>query len=450
MAIYRGSGGANEATDAATNQAAAAAEYARQASESALDTQALYDTFDDTYLGSKAIAPTLDNDGDTLSIGALYFDSVENKLKVYSDIGWIDSAVASPSSFTSQAFSGTGVQTVFTLSTAPSSIQSLLVFVSGLRLRPTLDYTVSSTTLTFTVAPANATNNISVLVVTTLAVGVPDDNSISTAKIQNGAVSLDKLTIDSVDSSKIVNGTIVVGDLNASVLVASNVTNTPAGTIAATNVQTALNELDSEKVPKGGVTTSSLTQSTNKLLGRSTASTGAIEELTVGSNLTLSAGTLSANNQLSGTRQLAQTVTFKTGAVATGPTSIPHDNTIPQITEGDQYMSLAITPTNASSTLEITVTAFLSSSTNDFMTAALFQDSTANALTAICPTPPVANYSTTFHFIYVMTAGTTSTTTFKLRAGKGGVGTTTFNGEAGAQLMGGVMASRITIKEYLP
>lgn len=451
MAIYRGSGGANEATDAATNQAAAAAEYARQASESALDTQALYDTFNDTYLGSKSTVPTLDNDGNTLAIGALYFDSVENKLKVYSDLGWIDSAVASPSSFTSQAFSGTGVQTVFTLSTAPSSIQSLLVFVSGLRLRPTLDYTVASTTLTFTVAPANATNNISVLVVTTLAVGTPDDNSISTAKIQNGAVSLDKLAIDSVDSSKIVNGTIVVGDLNASVLVASNVTNTPAGNIVATNVQTALNELDSEKVPKGSVTTSSLTQSTNKLLGRSTASTGAIEELTVGSNLTLSAGTLSANNQLSGTRQLAQMVTFQTGAVATGTTLIPADNTIPQITEGDQYMTQVITPTNALSTLEIDVTfIFAHSAASSTITAALFQDATANALAAAFVTIPFAGYTNTLTFTYTMVAGTTSATTFRVRSGADSAGTTTFNGFGGGQKLGGVLSSRITIKEFLP
>jgi hypothetical protein len=45
----------------------------------------------------------------------------------------------------------------------------------------------------------------------------------------------------------------------------------------------------------GSITASGYTQSTAKLLGRSTASTGAIEEITVGTNLTLSAGTLSAS-----------------------------------------------------------------------------------------------------------------------------------------------------------
>jgi hypothetical protein len=45
----------------------------------------------------------------------------------------------------------------------------------------------------------------------------------------------------------------------------------------------------------GAVTTSGLTQATGKLLGRSTASTGAIEEIAIGAGLTLSAGSLSTN-----------------------------------------------------------------------------------------------------------------------------------------------------------
>ena len=51
----------------------------------------------------------------------------------------------------------------------------------------------------------------------------------------------------------------------------------------------------SGKADKGAVTSSGLTMATAKLLGRSTAATGAIEEITVGSGLTLSAGTLSAS-----------------------------------------------------------------------------------------------------------------------------------------------------------
>ena len=47
--------------------------------------------------------------------------------------------------------------------------------------------------------------------------------------------------------------------------------------------------------PKGAVTTSGLTMSTARLLGRNTASTGAIEEITLGTNLSLSGTTLNAS-----------------------------------------------------------------------------------------------------------------------------------------------------------
>jgi hypothetical protein len=48
-----------------------------------------------------------------------------------------------------------------------------------------------------------------------------------------------------------------------------------------------------------------------------------------------------------------------------------------------------------------------------------------------------------------MTSGTTSATTFKVRAGANAAGTTTFNGTAGARLFGGVMASSMVIREVL-
>ena len=47
-----------------------------------------YDSFDDRYLGTKAADPTLDNDGDALVAGALFFDTVATRMKVYSGSAW--------------------------------------------------------------------------------------------------------------------------------------------------------------------------------------------------------------------------------------------------------------------------------------------------------------------------------------------------------------------------
>jgi hypothetical protein len=64
---------ATSATNAATSEANAAASY---------------DSFDDRYLGAKASAPTVDNDGDALITGALYFNTVGNKLQVWTGTAW--------------------------------------------------------------------------------------------------------------------------------------------------------------------------------------------------------------------------------------------------------------------------------------------------------------------------------------------------------------------------
>ena len=100
---------ANSATAAAGS--ATAAENAKNAAEAALD------TFDDDFLGAKSSNPSVDNDGNALADGALYFDTTNNVMKVY-DLGntqWkqltptssqqtnIDAAVANASNINSVA-----------------------------------------------------------------------------------------------------------------------------------------------------------------------------------------------------------------------------------------------------------------------------------------------------------------------------------------------------------
>jgi len=161
--------------------------------------------------------------------------------------------------------------------------------------------------------------------------------------------------------------------------------------------------------------------------------------LTTGGNAVIDAST--AGRQV-------QVVNTQTGAVNTGTTIIPVDDTIPQNDEGDEYMTLAITPTSATNLLIIETVAFLAhSATGTKVTTALFQDSTAGALAAGVQRSDTADTMEDLSFTHKMTAGTTSSTTFKLRCGNNNAGTTTFNGESGSRIMGGVLASSITITE---
>jgi hypothetical protein len=149
------------------------------------------------------------------------------------------------------------------------------------------------------------------------------------------------------------------------------------------------------------------------------------------------------------TTAIVQIVNTQTGAVATGTTIIPLDDTIPQNTEGDEYMTLAITPTSATNKLAISVLAIYAFDAQAHHAIALFQDTTAGALAVSASVAGSATgQNVAGKLFHTMTSGTTSATTFKIRIGADRAGTTTFNGAAGARKYGGVLASSITITEY--
>lgn len=85
------SNAANSETNAANSAAAAAASF---------------DAFDDIYLGSKASDPTLDNDGDPLVEGQIYWNNVSNNLRIYDGAAW-------------QSYSPTGGITAIVQDTSP-------------------------------------------------------------------------------------------------------------------------------------------------------------------------------------------------------------------------------------------------------------------------------------------------------------------------------------------
>lgn len=81
----------NAATSAsnASNSATAAAN-AQTAAEAARDaTLTAYDNFDDRYLGAKSSDPVLDNDGNALVAGSLYFNTSIGGMKVYTGSAWV-------------------------------------------------------------------------------------------------------------------------------------------------------------------------------------------------------------------------------------------------------------------------------------------------------------------------------------------------------------------------
>ena len=85
---------ANSAT-ASEGYSVAASTSAASAATSATSAATTYDNFDDRYLGSKSTAPTVDNDGNTLLVGAIYWNSVLNNMYVWSGTTWVQIATTS-------------------------------------------------------------------------------------------------------------------------------------------------------------------------------------------------------------------------------------------------------------------------------------------------------------------------------------------------------------------
>ena len=146
--------------------------------------------------------------------------------------------------------------------------------------------------------------------------------------------------------------------------------------------------------------------------------------------------------------KVAQGVTASTDTFITTTTAIPGDNTLPQNSEGVEIVTLAITPTNASSTLIIWVHApeIANTTANQYKSLALFKDSDADAIFA-CTEYSNDTAMKNMSFVHSQSAGSTSEQTFKLRGGNGNLGTFQINlsGQFGT-----IDRTSITIMEVLP
>lgn len=134
-------------------------------------------------------------------------------------------------------------------------------------------------------------------------------------------------------------------------------------------------------------------------------------------------------------------------AMSTGTTLIPLDNTIPQNTEGDQYLSKAITPTSAAHLLVVRAQVFAAQTIISTIVAALFRDTTANALVTSALSAAIANGVNMLDINTKQLAAATTSTTFKVRIGSVAAATLTFNGSNGAALFNGTFNSFLEIDE---
>ena len=137
---------ASAASTSATNAASsatAAASSATSASSSATSAAASYDSFDDRYLGSKSSSPSVDNDGDALVTGALYYDSTAEEMRVYTGSSWKAAGSAINGTSSRQTYTATSNQTTFNITYDVGFVD---VYLNGIKLLVGTDVTATSGT----------------------------------------------------------------------------------------------------------------------------------------------------------------------------------------------------------------------------------------------------------------------------------------------------------------
>lgn len=137
-------------------------------------------------------------------------------------------------------------------------------------------------------------------------------------------------------------------------------------------------------------------------------------------------------------------------AVATGTGTTPADDTIPQNTEGNEFMSQSITPTAAANMLRCFVGAFCANSASgaNGISSALFRDSGADAIYSHVTSSAASGHAIVQRIeTPLILAASTASTTFKWRVGGHTASTTTFNGSAGIRIHGASNKSTIAVEE---
>jgi hypothetical protein len=171
--------------------AAAAAASASAAAGSASSAAASYDDFDDRYLGSKPTDPALDNDGNALITGAIYFNTSSNVMRVYNGVTWQDaSANANVLRWRKTAVGGET-----SLSGADDNAATLtytvnleFVYLNGVLLQRGVDYTASNGTSIDGLVALEAGDVVEVLSYSSFSLLSAPSSSITFTQNGSGAV----------------------------------------------------------------------------------------------------------------------------------------------------------------------------------------------------------------------------------------------------------------------
>jgi len=257
---------------------------------SAADIQAISATvnsFSNRYRVS-ASAPTSSLDG-----GDLWYDTTNSKLMVYSSANsaWEESSAIGNffiSTISSSSNTGGGSATAngtayrFTISDAPVSAQQLIVSVDGVIQKPNAGssqpsegFVLVGNDIIFGSAPANGASMFVTVIGSTVGIGTPSNNTVTSAILQNGSVTTAKIVDSNVTTAKIADDAV-----NGDKIATNSVGQGELSTNAVTTVKIVDDAVTAAKLANTSVTAGSYGSSTSipsitvDAQGRITAASG--------------------------------------------------------------------------------------------------------------------------------------------------------------------------------
>lgn len=152
--------------------------HSAKAREQRLLSEAALDSFDERYLGAKAVAPTVDNDGNVLLVGAVYWDTVSSQMFTWSGVEWRPTFLTGNA--VRQLTTATGGQTAVTVPTYLVGANTIQVYLNGLKVMVGADYTeTDQNTITF-LSGLTAGDEVEVIVLQPYVIGTTGAESITT------------------------------------------------------------------------------------------------------------------------------------------------------------------------------------------------------------------------------------------------------------------------------
>jgi hypothetical protein len=295
---------ASSSASAASTSATNAAGSASSAAADLLSVQQIFDNFDDIYLGAKASDPTVDNDGNALAVGAVYFNTTEEEIRFYNGTVWerpeysaSQSALAAQASATSASGSATAASgSASAASTSATNAASSATAAQTAETAAELAETNAETAETNAAASASAASS-SASSASTSATNASNSASAaatSATNASNSATSASTSASSASTSATAASGSASSASTSASNASTSETNAASSASSASTSASTATTQAGIATTQAGLASTSASNAATSETNAAASAST-ATTQATNASNSASAAATSATN-----------------------------------------------------------------------------------------------------------------------------------------------------------